>query len=276
MGVFLLLLIIFIIYLWLVMPCFDRRAEVQEFLNVFYAHRGLHDNKKGIPENSLAAFQEAIKFGYGIELDVLLTKDNVPVVVHDNNLKRLCGVNKKVSNSTYEEIFGLRLLDTNQHIPKLVDVLELVNNKVILLVELKTSVDIKRNCSQIADVLDSYSGRYCVCSFNPFMMKWFRKNRNEVIRGQIATDFFKSKSKRNFISKCFSSFLLLNFISRPDYISYNIKYKDNLALRINKTLLNTPLFGWTIRTQGELDNVKNFFDSYIFENFLPKETDRKK
>lgn len=276
MGVFLLLLIIFIIYLWLVMPCLDRRAEVQEFLNVFYAHRGLHDNKKGIPENSLAAFQEAIKFGYGIELDVLLTKDNVPVVVHDNNLKRLCGVNKKVSNSTYEEIFGLRLLDTNQHIPKLVDVLELVNNKVILLVELKTSVDIKRNCSQIADVLDSYSGRYCVCSFNPFMMKWFRKNRTEVIRGQIATDFFKSKSKRNFISKCFSSFLLLNFISRPDYISYNIKYKDNLALRINKTLLNTPLFGWTIRTQGELDNVKKFFDSYIFENFLPKETDRKK
>lgn len=270
MGSFLLLLIIVIVYLWLIMPCLDRREEMSEYLNVYYAHRGLFDNKKGIPENSMAAFEQAISYGYGIELDVLVTKDDVPVVIHDNNLKRLCGVNKNVFNCTYEEISSLKLLNTNQNIPKLIDVLNLVDGKVILLVELKISKDNIHNCKQVSAVLDSYSGIYCVGSFNPFMMRWFKKNRPKVIRGQIATNFFKSKSDMSAINKFLSSSLWFNFISRPDYISYNMKYKDTLALKINKSLFNTPLFAWTIKSQEQLDEIKDFFDSYIFEKFIPK------
>lgn len=271
MGIFLLLLIIVIIYLLMVMPCLDRRVEMSEFLNVYYAHRGLNDNKNGIPENSIAAFENAVLYGYGIELDVLVTIDDVVVVVHDNNLRRLCGVNIRVSESTYDEISKLKILNSNQTIPKLIDVLNLVDNKVPLIIELKIAKDIKRNCKQTAAVLDSYFGQYCVQSFNPFMMQWFKKHRSKVLRGQIYTNFFKSKINNSIVNKFMYSFLLYNFISRPDFIAFDIKNKNMLSLKLNRMLLNTPLFAWTIRSQEQLDEIKGIADSYIFEHFIPDE-----
>ena len=57
-----------------------------------YAHRGLHKIDKSIPENSLPAFEAAARIGYGVELDVHLTRDDELVVFHDDDLKRVCGV----------------------------------------------------------------------------------------------------------------------------------------------------------------------------------------
>ncbi|WP_312649074.1 glycerophosphodiester phosphodiesterase family protein [Aminipila sp.] len=276
MGIFLLLLILSIIYLLLVMPCLDRRKEISDYLNCFYAHRGLHDNNNGIPENSLVAFEKAILYGYGIELDVQLTKDNVAIVIHDDNLIRVCGINKKVSETTYDEISKLKLLNSNIGIPKLTDVLNLVEGKVPLIVELKTADDIKNNCRIIANILDGYSGRYCVESFNPFIMQWFKRYRKKVLRGQLSTNYFKEKVDQNFLNKFMLSHFLLNFISRPDFIAFNIKYKNMLSLKINKWLLNTPLFAWTVRSHEQLEEIKNFFDSFIFEQFIPKETVNRK
>lgn len=276
MGIFLLLLILGIIYLLLVMPCLDRRKEITDYLNCFYAHRGLHDNNNGIPENSLIAFEKAILYGYGIELDVQLTKDNVAIVIHDDNLIRVCGINKKVSETTYDEISKLKLLNSNIGIPKLTDVLNLVEGKVPLIVELKTADDIKNNCKIIANILDGYSGRYCVESFNPFIMQWFKRHRQKVLRGQLSTNYFKEKVDQNFLNKFMLSHFLLNFISRPDFIAFNIKYKNMLSLKISKWLLNTPLFAWTVRSNQQLEEIKDFFDSFIFEQFIPKETVNRK
>ena len=100
------------------------------------SHRGVHDNDK-VPENSIEAFKLAIKKGYIIELDVHLLKDNEIVVFHDDNLLRMTGVNKKIKNTTYKELQELKLLDTRYKIPKLIDVLNLVDGKVPLLIELK-------------------------------------------------------------------------------------------------------------------------------------------
>ena len=80
------------------------------------AHRGYHNNKKGIPENSVLAFKKAIDNNYLIELDVRLTKDKKLVVFHDGNLKRVCGVNKSVKDLTYKELLKYNLFDTTQKV----------------------------------------------------------------------------------------------------------------------------------------------------------------
>ena len=73
------------------MPRMMGRPDYAPLMGHYYAHRGLHDNETDAPENSMAAFRKAVDTGYGIELDVQLTKDRIPVVFHDESLKRVCG-----------------------------------------------------------------------------------------------------------------------------------------------------------------------------------------
>ncbi|MGN1296607.1 MAG: glycerophosphodiester phosphodiesterase family protein, partial [Candidatus Aphodocola sp.] len=109
-----------------------------EFLSrSLIAHRGYHNNKKGIPENSVLAFKKAIDNKYLIELDVRLTKDKKLVVFHDGNLKRVCGVNKRVKDLTYRELLKYNLFDTTLKVPLFSDVIKLVNGKVPILIETK-------------------------------------------------------------------------------------------------------------------------------------------
>jgi hypothetical protein len=103
-----------------------------KFENLFFAHRGVHDNIR-IPENSIIAFKEALNNKLNIELDVQLTKDNILIVFHDNNLKRMTGIDKNINELTYNELRNLKLLNTNEHIPTFKDVLELKGNSAKLI-----------------------------------------------------------------------------------------------------------------------------------------------
>lgn len=108
------------------------------------AHRGLHDINNGIVENSLEAFDLAVQKKYIIELDVQILKDNNIVVFHDNNLHRLTGVNKNISEVTYEEIKDLKLRNTNSYIPKLEEVLNFINGRVPILIEIKNNGKVRK------------------------------------------------------------------------------------------------------------------------------------
>ena len=127
-------------YLFTSAPGFHKREKWQHLTGWDYAHRGLHDNEHGIPENSMAAFQRAVDKGYGIELDVHLTADNQLVVFHDDTLTRMCGINKKISGFLYSYLQQLRLLGTGEGIPLFKDVLALVDGKVPLIIELKVRI----------------------------------------------------------------------------------------------------------------------------------------
>ena len=157
----------------------------------FYAHRGLHDLSLGIPENTMAAFRRAVEHGYGIELDVQLTKDGQVVAAHDFDLKRICGVEKDVDELTYEELKALPVLGTAEHIPLFQDVLDLVDGKVPLLVEIKYKHVGSSICRKAAELLDHYSGSYCIESFHPVALMWFRKYRPYTVRGQLGMNFHK-------------------------------------------------------------------------------------
>ena len=112
-----------------------KRKDIDEFISVKYAHRGLHDSEKA--ENSLSAFKAAVDHGFGIELDVRLSKDNKLVVFHDDTLDRICGREGKVRDFTAAELATFKLLNTNDGIPTFDQVLEVVDGKVPLLVEIK-------------------------------------------------------------------------------------------------------------------------------------------
>ena len=147
------------LYLLAIMPRMGNRKRRKDFLNVYYAHRGLHDNDADAPENSMAAFQKAVEAGYGIEMDVQLSKDGVPVVFHDFTLKRICGQEGKVCDYTWQELESFRLCNSGERIPRFEDVLNEVRGRVPLIVELKVErVDL--SLCPVVDALLEKEGFY--------------------------------------------------------------------------------------------------------------------
>lgn len=170
------------------LPETGRKARMQAFERQYIAHRGFHDNRSECPENSLPAFERAIQMGYGIELDVQLTKDGVPVVFHDWDLKRAAGVDRKIRDCTFEELQSYRLFGSSQTIPAFETVLELADGRTPLIIELKAEIVHRELCEKCAVLLDRYPGEYCIESFSPLALGWFKRHRPNVLRGQLATN----------------------------------------------------------------------------------------
>lgn len=234
-----------------------------EFLNRnLIAHRGFFDNQNGIPENSMPAFQRAIENNYNIELDVHLLKDGKIVVFHDDNLKRITGFNQAIKDCTYEEIKHLRLLETDEKIPLLEDVLNFVNGKVFILIELKYDVKVGLLEKQLVKILRNYKGKYAVQSFNPRSIYWFRKNAPEMVRGQLSCGF--EKGQMSFIEKYFMSHMVFNCFTKPDFISYDVKSIDKI---LQKNLKNVKILAWTIRNNHTYEKYVKICDNLICENF---------
>lgn len=257
-----------ILYFLMIMPRMINRPDREPFLKVYYAHRGLHDNGSDAPENSMEAFRKAVEAGYGIEMDIQLTKDRIPVVFHDFTLERMCGVEGKISDYTYEELQQFRLGDSKERIPKFEDVLQMVDGRVPLIVEFKIEF---KDCSlcPIADkLLQNYKGLYCMESFNPLGVFWYRKNRSQVMRGQLSEAFLREGKFRSPFYLIFQN-LLFNFITKPDFVAYNHKHQNVLARKICHRLYRSTAAAWTIKSQEELERARKHFDMYIFDSFIP-------
>ena len=144
-------------------------------LPVAYCHRGIHDET--VPENSLPAFEKAAEKGLGVELDVQYTKDGKIVVFHDIKLNRLCGIDKAISELTFEELSELRLKETDEKIPLFSDALEVLKD-VPVSCEIKiATVKFDANfLEEVYQLLKNYKGDFNVISFNPFVLEWFKNN----------------------------------------------------------------------------------------------------
>ena len=266
------LLILAPIYLIMIMPKIIHRPDTNGFMGRYYAHRGLHQGTD-IPENSLSAFKLAINNDYGIELDVQLSKDKIPVVFHDNNLKRVCGIDKKVKDLTFDKLRTLTLYDSNEKIPHFQEVLDIVDGQVPLIIEIKASgtfEEDKTTCNIVSAYLDRYKGIYCVESFNPIIVQWYKKNRPNVIRGQLAT---KNIYKKTTIKNRFLNFtlrnLLYNYMTKPDFIAYNHEFSHFISYNLCRTLYKPLTVAYTIQSQDDLNKSHDKFDILIFENFIP-------
>ena len=265
------LLIVVFIYLFAIMPKISNTPDFTPFMARYYAHRGLHNNKNSNPENSMTAFKLAIENQYGIELDVQLSKDGIPVIFHDFDLKRACGIDKKVEDCTYDELKELYLFGSDEKIPHLKDVLNLVKGEVPLIIELKSDNMDTSICNITTSYLDDYNGIYCVESFNPIIVLWYRRNRPNIIRGQLSTRYIsKGKSLKGKILDFMLENLLFNFMTKPDFIAYNHEHSNNLSLMLCKKLYNTITISYTIHSRKDLKRSFNKFDLFIFDSFTPK------
>ncbi len=262
---------LFLLYLLMLFPGRRREGLLKLLSGWDYAHRGLHDAEKGIPENTVKAFEAAVREGYGAELDVQLTKDSQLVVFHDFDLKRMFGVSRKICDLDYEEISTLRIPGSESGIPLFSDVLNIFARKAPLIIEIKAKGTGEAVCRKVAAVLAEYQGTYCIESFNPSVIRWFRKHRPETVRGQLSTDYFREKSRGAVIYKLVMTHLLLNILNRPDFIAYNRVDAGNLSLKICRSLYRTLTVGWTIRSRTEYRQAKKTFDLIIFEGFRPAE-----
>ena len=231
------------------------------------AHRGLHT--KDIPENSLSAFENALKNNYAIELDVQFTKDKEVVVFHDENLKRMTNDTRNIEDVNYDELKNLRLGNTNEIIPTLEEVLELVDSKVAILIEIKDCKDYIELSEKTYEILKGYEGNYAIQSFNPFILEWYKNNASEVVRGQLSGTFTEGSESLNSFEKFALKNMLLNFKSKPNYIGYDLEGIPKSKLESLRKK-GVPIIVWTVKNKEDMEKAYKYSDNITFENFLPK------
>ncbi len=234
------------------------------FLGRNFAHRGLHSEDQSVPENSLKAFALAAEAGYGMELDVQLSKDGQVVVFHDDTLDRVCGVARRVDELDYAELKELPLFGTAERMPLFSEVLALVGGRTPLIVELKSGLRNNELCEKTYDLLRTYPGAYCIESFHPMIVAWFRFNAPTVLRGQLAQlpeEYVRAG--RKITEGLILGNTLLNVAARPQFIAYRIGPKP-LCVRFAEALGAMPV-GWTSHSRdGEAGR-----DAVIFEYYRP-------
>ncbi len=264
------LALLFLLYLFLIAPG-KRRKITDIYTHHIYAHRGLHGN--GVPENSLAAFRLAVENGYGIELDVQLSRDGIPVVFHDGTLARMCGdtVTGGPVDYTAEELSAMPLAGTGETIPTFREVLDLVDGRVPLVIEIKNDGDCIATCRAAEELLRTYRGLFCIESFNPLAVAFFKKARPDVVRGVLSERFMKEKHLRKPLYLVLQ-FLLINVLARPDFIAYDFRDAGkSLSFRLARAL-GAHTVAWTVRSEEDAALAKeNGFDTIIFEHYTPKE-----
>ena len=184
-----------LVYLFLIFPRTGAKKKYSEYIGRVYAHRGVFDNET-VPENSLAAFRLSVKNKLGFEFDIHLSADGVPVVVHDNTLKRMCGDSRRPEEMTAAELGEMHLLGTEETIPTLRQVLEVVDGRVPLIVELKGEESDTALADAALPLLENYGGPYCVESFNPLLVARYGKLAPHVMRGILTTKYRKDGQRR--------------------------------------------------------------------------------
>lgn len=206
-----------------------------------YAHRGLHG--PGVPENSLAAAEGAMARLMGIECDIQMTADLVPMVFHDWELSRLTEAEGLVSEHSAEALEALPLLGTDQHPPRLTTLLEHVAGEVPLLIEVKSlpGHDVGPVCRMICVFLIGYPGDVAVMSFDPDVPKWFAGHAPQITRGLVGTDSYEN----GFEGVWRSPEALA--AAQPDFLAVDVRDLDRpeaAAWRAG----GKPLLTWTVRS----------------------------
>lgn len=257
------------LYLFLTAPRRARREKWPlHFFQYDFAHRGLYGGT--VPENSLRAFDLAAGLGYGIELDVQLSRDGQLIVFHDATLSRMCGEDRGVKDLTGEELKRYRLGGSDEVIPTFDEALACVRGRTPLIIELKTAG--KRNAElarKTHERLKSYRGDWVVESFDPRLMRWFRKNAPQVIRGQLAYDPKWGGPPAKGVRFWFLANLLMNWLSRPDFIAYGCETDKNPSFRLLPKIFHPVLVAWTVRSPDAYRLLQSRYDLQIFEGFEP-------
>lgn len=221
------------------------------------AHRGLWNSEN--PENSIGAYKRCIDRNIPIELDVHILRDNSLVVIHDDDTYRMTGKKIVLKNATYDDIKDLKLKNTDYKIPTFSEVLDLVDGKVLLDIEIKIEVFNFKICRELCKYLDNYKGDFIIKSFNPAYLLWFRINRPNYVRGLLVSKLGWVKMSR--ILKYMLFNMWFNVLAKPDFVAFD--YRDLPSKKLDRLRSKgVPVLLFTIK-ENEIINYK--YDGYIYE-----------
>lgn len=215
-----------------------------------FAHRGLHGTD--IPENSIAAFRAALAVGAGIETDLRLSADGVPMVFHDRDAMRLCGSPAVCSATSADELGTLRLHGGEERIPRLSDLLALAAGRVPLLLELKSEGNAARFAQAVADGLRAYSGPVGVMSFDPRVAASLAAQAPGIRRGLVLSDRGGTLSRWSRMWR-----------ARPQFLA--VKRTELSQPWVIRARRRIPVYSWTIHSPEERAQAAVQADALIWE-----------
>ncbi len=245
------------------------------FLSRPVAHRALHDRAQGRPENSRAAVRAAVDHGYGIEIDLQLSADGVPMVFHDHHLMRLTGEAGAVAERTAEELGRLALKGGDEGVPRLAEVLALVAGRAPLLIEVK---DQSHALGPVEGVLEEatvaalrgYDGPVALMSFNPHSVMALRDAAPDLPRGLTTCDFDPTEPDWSPAGEARLSHLrdIADFdAAGACFVSHH--WKDLARPRLAELkAASVPVLCWTIRTPEQEAEARRIADNVTFEGYL--------
>ncbi len=245
-----------------------------EFLTTPIAHRALHDAGQGVPENSKAAVTRAVRAGYGIEIDIHLSADGRAMVFHDDTLDRLTHVTGPVAQRTAQELTDLYLKDSEERIPTLADVLDLVSGEVPVLIEIKDQSGAigpgdDRLERAVAEDLSGYAGPVAVMSFNPHVVAAMKAVAPDVPRGLVTSAFMPSRWPQLSPELCTRLRSISDF-GRVGASFISHIWTDLGSPRVAELKENgTPVLCWTVTTPQIEAEARRVADNITFEGYLP-------
>lgn len=223
-----------------------------------FAHRGLHGD--GAPENSLSAFTAAIERGLGIECDIQQTGDTRAVVFHDWELDRLTAQSGPLRSRTAAELSQVALSGSDDRIPTLREMLELVRGRVPLLIELKTRPERRVGplCLAVRRDLEGYAGAVAVMSFDPRVAAWFIRRAPQVVRGLVVSE----EGARMLAGAVRRRRALWQ--AKPDFLAYDVRDLPS-SFAAAQRRRGLPLVTWTVRNVALRQRAAEHADAPIAE-----------
>lgn len=235
------------------------------------AHRGYHDVAAGRIENTLPAAEAAIAHNFSIECDLQRTSDDRVVVFHDDTLDRLTNATGPVERKTLAEVRTARFRDGGATIPTLDELLDLVDGRVPLVIEMKSGFNGDRRLeAAAAAILAGYSGHAAVMSFDPASMMAMRRLAPGLPRGMLG-DRFRADGWPELTAAqrwTFASFAMAPAVM-PAFVSYHVGSLPSSPPLALRHFFRLPLITWTVRTAEDRKIARQWADQITFEGFDP-------
>ncbi|SLN64994.1 Glycerophosphoryl diester phosphodiesterase [Pseudoruegeria aquimaris] len=244
------------------------------FLTAPLAHRALHDLAAGRPENSRAAIGAAVTAGYGIEIDVQLSRDGTAMIFHDYDLRRLTGEPGAVAQRSAAELSAIPLLGGREGIPTLAEGLACIAGRVPLLIEMKDQTGAlaagpDRLERAVAEALEGYEGPVAVMSFNPHAVAAFGALRPDLPRG-LTTDAFDDEEWGLVPAATRARLRGIPDVAATGagFISHDVRDLASPRVAALKSQ-GLHVLCWTVRSPAQEAEARRVADNITFEGYAP-------
>ncbi len=236
------------------------------------AHRAYHDRAAGRPENSPEAIEAAINAGYGIEIDLQLSKDNQAMVFHDYELDRLTAKTGLIRDHSAAELGEIHLTGGGSTIPTLAQVLAQIAGRTPLLIEIKDQDhNMGPNIGPLeqatATALTGYKGPVALMSFNPHTVARMAELCPDLPRGLTTGSYDYAEYAPLTADICDALRDIPDYTRcEASFISHECQDLDRPRIRALKSQGATILC-WTVKSPADEDFARRFADNITFEQY---------